>query len=290
MSFTVPDDQIEAASALARFSRHPASRAVAALLPAGPSKVENVREVPGNGIEGTIDGRALQAGPQVLDRRQRRAGPARPKHGCPSDGRVLGAFRISDSLRPGAGAAVRRLRDLGVGIEILSGDAEAEVMRTARSGGRESGGRRDAASRQGGAARSASRRGSQGADGGRRPQRRPRARRGSRVDGSFLRRGRGAQRGRPRVPRLQPRKRPASNRHRAQGPAARQAEHRALDRLQRACPSACRRRPRHAAAGGHRHVDIVDPGRRQRAAALGSGRRSATAARPTSPMHLAEAA
>lgn len=47
------------------------------------------------------------------------------------DGRVVGSFRISDSLRPGAAAATKRLRELGFGIEILSGDVESEVRKTA---------------------------------------------------------------------------------------------------------------------------------------------------------------
>lgn len=124
-SFILPDGEVEAASALARFSRHPTSRAVAALLPAGPSTVEHVREEPGNGIEGTIADRAYRLG-RRFDTLSA-AGSASAEAWLTADGRVLGEFRISDSLRPGAATATTRLRALGIRVEILSGDAEAEV-------------------------------------------------------------------------------------------------------------------------------------------------------------------
>ncbi|MDQ6435243.1 heavy metal translocating P-type ATPase [Mesorhizobium sp. LHD-90] len=128
-SFTVPDDEIEAASALARFSRHPASRAVAALRPAGQLAVEHLREEPGSGIEGTVGGRVYRLGRRSWVGARSAAGSASAETWLSVDGRVLGAFRISDSLRPGAAAATRRLRGLGLGVEILSGDAEAEVRK-----------------------------------------------------------------------------------------------------------------------------------------------------------------
>lgn len=130
-SFSVPGDEIEAASALARLSRHPVSRAVAALSPAGPSTVDNVREVPGNGIEGTIRGRVYRLGRRSWIDASAPAGIGSADAWLAVDGRVLGAFRISDSLRLGAAAATRRLHELGLGVEILSGDAESEVRKTA---------------------------------------------------------------------------------------------------------------------------------------------------------------
>lgn len=127
VSFTVPNDAIEAASALARFSRHPASRAVAALRPAQPDIVENVREVPGHGIEGTIGGHVYRLGRGSWVDARSAAGSGSAEAWLAVDGRIVGAFRISDSLRPGAAVATRRLRELSLGVEILSGDTEAEV-------------------------------------------------------------------------------------------------------------------------------------------------------------------
>lgn len=126
---TVPTDEVEAAAALARFSRHPASRAVAALVPAGSLQIDAVREVPGNGIEGIVDGRLCRLGRRSwID-----AAASLESAGTwlAVDGRIIGSFRIEDSLRPGAAVAVRQLRDLGLGVEIMSGDAEPQVRKAA---------------------------------------------------------------------------------------------------------------------------------------------------------------
>ena len=136
VSFTVPDDEIEAASALAGFSRHPASRAVAALRPARSAAVENVREVPGSGIEGTIGGHVYRLGRRSWVDARSAAGSGSAEAWLAVDGRILGAFRISDSLRPGAAAATKRLGELGLGVEILSGDAQSAVRRDRRPGRR----------------------------------------------------------------------------------------------------------------------------------------------------------
>lgn len=127
VSFTVPDDEIAAACALARFSRHPASLAVAALRPTGNLAVEHLREEPGNGIEGKIGGRLYRLGRRSWVDGRRVASSASTEAWLSVDGRVLGTFRVSDSLRPGAAAATRRLSGLGLDLEILSGDTETAV-------------------------------------------------------------------------------------------------------------------------------------------------------------------
>ena len=129
VSFTVPDDEMAAASALAQFSRHPVSRAVAALRPAGNVTVERLLEVPGTGIEGKICGRIYRLGRKSWVDARCDAVSASTEAWLSVDGRVLGAFRVSDSLRPGAAAATARLSELGLGIEILSGDTETAVKK-----------------------------------------------------------------------------------------------------------------------------------------------------------------
>ena len=131
VSFTVPDDEIEAASALARFSRHPASRAVASLRSAEHIAVDQLREEPGNGVEGRIDGHLYRLGRRSWVDARSAARSASAEAWLSVDGRVLGAFRVSDSLRPGAAAATKRLHELVLDVEILSGDAESEVRKTA---------------------------------------------------------------------------------------------------------------------------------------------------------------
>ena len=133
-SCSVPDHEIDAASALARLSRHPASRAVAAMLPVSSHTVEAVRELPGDGIEGKIAGRIYRLGRKDwIDPRSSEAAPAATWFSV--DGQALGFFAISDSLRPDAKEAVRQVGELGLDAEILSGDGTDAVADTARAVG-----------------------------------------------------------------------------------------------------------------------------------------------------------
>lgn len=133
-SFDVPERELGAAVALARMSRHPASRAVAALAPAPSLIVEDVRETPGNGIEGRISGRTYRLG------RQDWVGGSAASEGPPAtwlsvEGRALGRFETADRLRPDSSEAVGRLRRLGLTAEILSGDDENAVAEAANTVG-----------------------------------------------------------------------------------------------------------------------------------------------------------
>ena len=133
-SSTVPGRELGAAVALARLSRHPASRAVAALARAPSLIVEDVRETPGNGIEGRIDGRAYRLGRHDwVDPQGDGDFPAATWFSV--DGRALGWFEMADRLRPGAPEAAERLRQLGLTCEVLSGDDAKAVAATARAAG-----------------------------------------------------------------------------------------------------------------------------------------------------------
>lgn len=129
-SFDVPERELGAAVALARMSRHPTSRAVAALAPAPSLIVEDVRETPGNGIEGRIAGRTYRLGRQ--DWVGGSAASDIPAASWLSlEGRALGRFETADRLRPDSSEAVGRLRRLGLTAEILSGDDENAVAQAA---------------------------------------------------------------------------------------------------------------------------------------------------------------
>ena len=134
-AFTVPEHELQAASALAAFSRHPASRAVATLRPSAHVAVEGLREEPGNGIEGMIGGRVYRLGRKSWVDARPVADATVAQTWLSVEGRAVGAFHVSDNLRPGAAAAVRRLRSLGLGVEILSGDTEAAVRKASDDAG-----------------------------------------------------------------------------------------------------------------------------------------------------------
>jgi Cu2+-exporting ATPase len=124
-SLSRPD--LELAATLAKASRHPAAVVIAALLPDADAGIQDIREVPGFGVEGHLDGRLFRLG------RTSWAAPGAVDEGTglSMDGVMRGTFRVADQLRPHARSAVNALRALGFSVEMLSGDAKAEVARVA---------------------------------------------------------------------------------------------------------------------------------------------------------------
>ena len=125
------------AAALERVSEHPVARAILACAGGGVS-AQDVTAVPGRGLEGVIDGRRFRIG--VVDFVMEISGKAAPE--LPdSVGTVVlladeeGALAwlvLRDAPRPEAAEAIRRLRDLGLEVSLLSGDRPEEAERVAR--------------------------------------------------------------------------------------------------------------------------------------------------------------
>lgn len=127
---TVAPQDIAAAASLASLSKHPASRAVAALTPLR-SEVEEFREEPGFGIEGRVGESLYRLGRMDWVS----ATPAATSGGAAvwlsKDGKPCGSFSMADELRVGAAEAVQRLAVAGLGFEVLSGDRANEVGKVA---------------------------------------------------------------------------------------------------------------------------------------------------------------
>ena len=142
-----PDRALRLAAALERSSEHPVARAIAAQGEdgAGP-RVDSFANLPGAGVEGSIDGRALLIGrPELLAERGidlpaalERAIAAHSEQGITSvvlasDGWALAVFAVADALKPTSAEAVTRLRTLGLTPVLLTGDnarvAEAVAAR-----------------------------------------------------------------------------------------------------------------------------------------------------------------
>lgn len=112
------------ALALAQGSAHPLSRALEAALNARkvvPARLDDLREVPGEGVAGRCQGVPVRLG--------RRAGE--PQGGTVSwltigDAAPI-ALRFAERLRPGAAELVAGLRAQKVAVRIVSGDQEAAV-------------------------------------------------------------------------------------------------------------------------------------------------------------------
>jgi Cu2+-exporting ATPase len=131
------------AAGLARQSRHPMSRAIAAAAEAlgiAVAPVEAVGEVPGHGLRGRLDGATVRLGNASWC-----GAAAGIDADVPADGLLelwlrVGddpalAFRFEDSLRPDAADAVAALVSRGLGLAVASGDRAAAVAWTARQAG-----------------------------------------------------------------------------------------------------------------------------------------------------------
>ncbi|MCU0905085.1 MAG: cadmium-translocating P-type ATPase [Tabrizicola sp.] len=121
-----PTKAIALAAALAAGSSHPLARALAESAKAAgiaPANVTDIREVPGQGIEGDFNGTRVRLG-----RADWCGADALPVTATYlSVGGKTHAFSFTDRPRPGAAEAVTKLRAAGLKIELLSGDAEAPV-------------------------------------------------------------------------------------------------------------------------------------------------------------------
>jgi P-type Cu2+ transporter len=131
----IPGADRAGVKALAQHSAHPVSRALAAALEPVAVTVNDARERPGYGVEGTVAGRRARLG--------RAAWVAEIGVGAPLSGGTAFAFAgdaaveigLRETLRAGARRAVERLQRVGVSVEVVSGDAAGAVEAAAAQAG-----------------------------------------------------------------------------------------------------------------------------------------------------------
>ncbi|WP_297510420.1 heavy metal translocating P-type ATPase [uncultured Caulobacter sp.] len=125
-----PAHLIAMAAPLARASRHPLARALAAEAGAGPV-ASDCRETAGQGVEGLIDGRRARLGRAAFVGVS--GGDARETElWFGFDGEVKIRFVFEDRPRADAGQTIAALRQMGLSVEILSGDLAGPVRDIAR--------------------------------------------------------------------------------------------------------------------------------------------------------------
>ncbi|MGA0827285.1 MAG: heavy metal translocating P-type ATPase [Gemmobacter sp.] len=127
----LPPEALALAAALGAGSAHPLAQALAQAARArgvAPAEVADLREVPGQGVEGSWQGGRVRLGragwvgaePAGAEAATTATWLARP-------GAAPVAFVFEDSLRPGAEALVRDLQAQGMRVLLLSGDAPGPV-------------------------------------------------------------------------------------------------------------------------------------------------------------------
>ncbi|MET0363359.1 MAG: heavy metal translocating P-type ATPase, partial [Sphingobium sp.] len=115
------------AAMLARASHHPFSRAL--VKSAGVGRVAtDVREIAGQGVVGTVDGRTARLGSAAFVGATTGSGS---ELWFAFEGQSPVAFRFEDAIRPDASETIATLRALGLGVELLSGDSPERVSRAA---------------------------------------------------------------------------------------------------------------------------------------------------------------
>ena len=147
-----------------RYSEHPLGRAIVEAAAERGVALEEARDfsaLAGLGVRAKIGGHDVTV--------------AKPGATVTVDGAIAGAIEIADTLKPESAGAVRRLREMGLEVWMMTGDhqASAEAI-AARSGDRTRAVGRDARSQTRRGEKAAGRR-PPGGHGGRRHQRRSRA-------------------------------------------------------------------------------------------------------------------
>ena len=120
------DQLLQLAAAVEAPSEHPIGRAIVAEADARALAVTPVTDfeaLPGRGVRGRVDGRLVEVG--------RADGDATCR--VLLDGRAIGTLSVSDRVRDDAAEAIRRLRDMGLTVTMLSGDKPSVAAAVGRS-------------------------------------------------------------------------------------------------------------------------------------------------------------
>ncbi|AZS21540.1 MULTISPECIES: heavy metal translocating P-type ATPase [unclassified Caulobacter] len=120
-----PAHLVATAAPLARASRHPLARALAAEAGAGPVAQDCV-ETAGQGVEGVIDGRRARLG-RASFVGVKEPGVRETELWFGFEGDVKIRFAFEDLPRSDARDTIAKLSALGLSVEILSGDVEGPV-------------------------------------------------------------------------------------------------------------------------------------------------------------------
>lgn len=129
-----PVAMLHLAASLARESSHPLSRMIAdAAGDASLPQAQSVEVVVGGGVRACVDGRKLHLGRAAFVSEQALPDTFETAMLLADDQGPLAAFPFSEMPRKGARESLQFLREDGMELEILSGDAQDHVARLAAS-------------------------------------------------------------------------------------------------------------------------------------------------------------
>ena len=145
------EDMIILAAGVEHLSEHPVAGAVSSYAAyrwpsALPPAVKNFRSVIGMGVAGSVAGREVICGSRrmlteagidltPLDRLPDLRDEAKTEVCVAAGGKLLGVMGVADTLKSGAAAAVKELKDMGLEVWMLTGDNRRTAKAIADSAG-----------------------------------------------------------------------------------------------------------------------------------------------------------
>lgn len=128
------EDVLRAAAAVEAYSEHPIGRAIAEAGReefGGLPDVTGFRNLPGHGVEGTVEGQVIRVGRGDEGASTNKATTVKVS----ADGRAIGTISVADTVRPTSAEAVRKMHDMGLKTVLLTGDNQQVADAVAREVG-----------------------------------------------------------------------------------------------------------------------------------------------------------
>lgn len=128
------EDVLRAAAAVEAYSEHPIGRAIAEAGReefGGLLDVTGFKNLPGHGVEGTVEGQVIRVGRGDEGASTNKATTVKVS----ADGRAIGTISVADTVRPTSAEAVRKMHEMGLKTVLLTGDNQQVADAVAREVG-----------------------------------------------------------------------------------------------------------------------------------------------------------
>ncbi len=127
---------IHLAASLEKNSSHPIAKAILAYAGNNWEEATDVKEIPGIGLEGTVDGKIIRVGSKKITDNAEEPKEAGTHVYVTEDDRLVGIIVISDKLKASSINAVKEMKKAGISeVWMLSGDRKEIAEKTAIEAG-----------------------------------------------------------------------------------------------------------------------------------------------------------
>ena len=129
-SSTVSADDLPLVAAVEAASDHPLAAAIVALTDGDLPQAQDVKTIPGHGVQGIVDGREVAIGNAVMMTRVGVTAKGDVDAGktpvwVAMDGKLAGVITLTDAVKPSTPATIKALHARGVEVAMISGDTQA---------------------------------------------------------------------------------------------------------------------------------------------------------------------